>query len=238
MSNSVPASYSDRSGKLTTTAHDGDFLPGNRDISNDEHCLEMVYQVLLHNDQLAKEKVQRQLSEAVLGWLRFHPRREEARKYGNEEYYLAHAFECFWQAIVLDKEVELSTLSAVLKYLQASLDGVIIETLRNYSYSRELSIAESMETVETVEPGYPWRPFLAGHDNSSEIWKNIQSFLSNTREQHLAYLLFHCSLKPKEIIQSYPLEYSDLQEILHLRCKVMTGLTTAPSSLSFRLAAE
>lgn len=229
MSNSVPASYSDRSGKLTTTAQ-GDFSPGDRDKSNDEHFLEMVCQVLLHNDQLAKEKVQRQLSEAVLGLLHFHPRREEASKYGDEEYYMAQAFECFWQAIGQDKEVELRTLSVVLKYLQASLDGVITETLRNYSYSKELSIAKP------VEPDYPGKPVLTEHDNSSEIWKNIQSLLSNTREQRLAYLLFHCGLKPKEIVQSYPLEYSNLKEILHLRYKIMIRLTTSPSSLSFLLA--
>src|SRR5436305_5848333 len=192
----------------------------------------MVYQVLLHNDQLAKEKVHRQLSEAVLGWLRFHPRREEARKYGNEEYYMEQTFECFWQTIVQHREVGLSTFTAVLKYLQASLDGVIIETLRNYSYSRELSIAEP------VEPSYPGKPFSEGHDNSSEIWKDIQSLLSSAREQHLAYLLFHCGLKPKEIVQSYPLEYSNLKEILRLRYKVMSGLTTTESSLSFRLTVE
>ena len=119
----------------------------------------------------------------------------------------------------------------VLKYLQANLDGVIIEALRNHSYSREASRAEP------VEPGYPGKPFSADHDNSDEMWKNIQSLLSDAREQRLAYLLFHCGLKPKEIVQSYPLEYSNLKEILRLRYKVMSGFATAPSSPGIRLLA-
>ncbi|MFL5591851.1 MAG: hypothetical protein ACJ8DI_29955 [Ktedonobacteraceae bacterium] len=197
--------------------------------SVDEYCLEMFHQAILHNDQRAREEFQRQLSEAVLGWLLVHPRRDEACCYENEEYYVVQAFEYFWRAIAQDKEVELSTLTAVLKYLQACLDGIIIETLRNYSCSRELS---------TAEPGYQRKSFSAGHDNSHEVWKNIQSLLSDAREQRLAYLLFHCGLKPREIVQSYPLEYSNLQEILRLRYKVMSGLTTTESSLSFRLTVE
>ena len=197
--------------------------------SVDEHCLKMFHQALLHNDQRAREEFQQQLSEVVLGWLLVHPRREEAYCCENEGYYVVQAFEYFWRAIAQDKEVELSTLPAVLKYLQACLDGIIIETLRNFSYSRELSIAE---------PGYQRKPFSAGDDNSNEIWKNIQSQLSDARQQRLAYLLFHCGLKPREIVQSYPLEYSNLQEILRLRYKVMSGLTTTLSSLSFLLTVE
>jgi len=192
--------------------------------SVDEHCLDMFHQALLHNDQRGREEFQRQLSEAVFGWLLVHPRREEAGCCENEEYYVVQAFGYFWRAIAQDKAVELSTLTAVLKYLQASLDGIIIETLRNYSCSRELSIAE---------PGCQRKSFSTGHDNSNEIWKNIQSLLSDARQQRLAYLLFHCGLKPREIVQSYPLEYSNLQEILRLRYKVMSGLTRTLSSLSF-----
>jgi hypothetical protein len=197
--------------------------------SVDEHCLKMFHQALLHNDQRAREEFQQQLSEVVLGWLLVHPRREEACCCENEEYYVVQAFEYFWRAIAQDKEVELSTLTAVLKYLQASLDGIIIETLRNFSCSRELSVAE---------PGYQRKSFSVGHDNSNEIWKNIQSLLSDARQQRLAFLLFHCGLKPREIVQTYPLEYSNLQEILHLRYKVMSGLTTTLSSLSFQLTVE
>jgi len=211
MSNPVSASCSDWSEKPARTSH-GDSSPTDQDIGNDQHCLEMFHQALQHNDQRAREEFQHQLSEVVLGWLRLHPRREESCHCVNEECYVVQTFEYFWQAIAQHKEAEFSTLTAVLKYLQASLDGIIIETLRNSSCSRELSMAE---------PSYPRKSFSAGHDNGNEIWKNIQSLLSDAREQRLAYLLFYCGLKPREIAQSYPLEYSNLQEILHLRHNVI-----------------
>lgn len=183
--------------------------------SGDEHCLEMFHQALLYNDQHARKKFQRRLSVAVRGWLRDHPRREEAHCCENEDYYVMQAFEYFWRATARQKQVELSTLTAVLMYLQASLDGVIIETLRNHCSSRELPIAEPQES------GYPGKPFPAGRVNSHEIWENIQSFLSDAREQRLAYLLFHCGLKPREIVQSYPMEYGNLEEIVYLRQNVI-----------------
>lgn len=183
--------------------------------SEDEHYLAMFHQALLYDDQVARKKFQRRLSEAMLGWLRVHPRREEAHCCENEEYYVMQAFEYFWRATARHKQVELSTLTAVLKYLQASLDGVIIETLRTNCSSRELPIAEP------VEPGHPGKSFPAGRVNGHEIWENIQSVLLDAREQRLAYLLFHCGLKPREIVQSYPMEYSNLEEIVRLRHKVI-----------------
>ena len=59
-----------------------------------------------------------------------------------------------------------------------------------------------------------------GTDNS-EVWEILQMILSNPREQRLAYLLFHCGLKPREIIHYCPQEWSNVQEIYRLRRNIL-----------------
>ena len=56
---------------------------------------------------------------------------------------------------------------------------------------------------------------------SNELWEMLRNMLPNTREQRLAYLLFHCALKPKEILHLFPREFQDVQEINVLRRSII-----------------
>jgi hypothetical protein len=55
-----------------------------------------------------------------------------------------------------------------------------------------------------------------GQKSAGELWKTIQEILPDVRMQRLAYLLFHCDLKPREIVHFCAEEFSDLQEIYRL----------------------
>ncbi len=59
---------------------------------------------------------------------------------------------------------------------------------------------------------------------AQKTWHAIEHILANAREQRIAYLLFHCGLTPNEIVHRCPQEFTDLQEVLHLRCSVMKKL--------------
>ena len=56
---------------------------------------------------------------------------------------------------------------------------------------------------------------------SGEVWQMLCAMLSDSREQRLAYLLYNCGLKPKEIVQICPQEWSDIQEIYRLRRSII-----------------
>ena len=60
--------------------------------------------------------------------------------------------------------------------------------------------------------------------DSGELWEILQRALPNEREQRLAYLLYHCNLKPREIVRFCPQEWNDVQEIYHLRRNIMERL--------------
>ena len=76
------------------------------------------------------------------------------------------------------------------------------------------------------EPDTYYSRVSATKDNygSSEAWDNIKSLLSNERERRLAYLFYHCNLKPKEIVRDYPEEFSYTQEIYQLTRNIMERL--------------
>lgn len=56
------------------------------------------------------------------------------------------------------------------------------------------------------------------------LWQLVERVLTNTREQRVAYLLFHCALTPNEIVQRCALEFPDIQEVHSLRCAIMKKL--------------
>ena len=160
------------------------------------------------------------------GWLHRHPKRDIACRLESEENYIAQTFERFWQATALASHVEFTTLAAALQYLRASLNGVILDTLRTYARPGEVMLSEIGEEGELQ---------AENTTDSSNVWEALQTMLSDEREKRLAYLLFHCGLKPREIIRFCPQEWSDVHEIYRLRRNIMERLLHNADQLRWRL---
>src|SRR5207249_4605206 len=137
--------------------------------------------------------VEQCLGEVVRGWLHGHPCREAACRWQSEEDYVALAFERFWQATV-QQQVTFRTLAGALVYLRASLHGAILDTLRASSRPREVPMPLARE------------PYVEDQADSNEVWEILHTMLPSEREQRLAYLLYHCGLKPREIVRFRPQE--------------------------------
>jgi hypothetical protein len=181
----------------------------------EEYGLELLRRATVHRDQEAWTGLQHCYGGLVRSWLRRHPKREIAYLLESDENFVAQTFERFWQATTLTQRVEFNTLAAALQYLRASLNGVILDTLRTYARPGEITLPEPGEIVE---------PYTEDKTDSSEVWETLQTMLSNEREQRLAYLLFHCGLSPKDIVYSYSQEFHDVREISHLRHSIFEQL--------------
>ena len=77
---------------------------------------------------------------------------------------------------------------------------------------------------------------MEDNTENGEVWESLHMLLTNHREQRLAYLLFHCGLKPREIIRFCPQEWSDIQEIYRLRSNIMERLLRNADHLRWRLS--
>jgi hypothetical protein len=175
------------------------------------YSLELLRYAIAHSDQDAWARVQQCLSATVLSWLHKHPQREVVCGWQSEENHVVLTFERFRQAMV-QRQVAFETLTEALLYLQASLCGTILDTLRASSRPREVS-----------QP-LPEKPSAEDRTASPEVWASLQTMPSNGREQRLAYLLYHCGLGPREIMRCCPQEWSDVQEIYRLRRTILERL--------------
>jgi hypothetical protein len=144
-----------------------------------------------------------------------HPEWGAARELGSEENYVARTFERFWQSTTLTQHIEFNSLAGALHYLQACLNGVVTDTLRAYSPSKQIPLPEPNGPEE-----------LQSEDNfeSNDVWDNLKKLIPDSNEQRLAYLLFHCGLKPRQILRFCPQEFSNIHEIYRLRTNLMNRL--------------
>jgi len=192
----------------------------------DEYGLELLRRAIVQENEEAWTGMQHCFSRLVCGWLHRHPKRDVACRLESEENYVAQTFERFWQATALIRHMEFITLAAALHYLHACLNGAILDTLRAYARPREVMLPETGEAGELM---------AENNTDSSEVWEAIQTMLVDEREKRLAYLLFHCGLKPREIIRFCSQEWSDIREIYRLRRNIMERLLHNADQLRWRL---
>jgi hypothetical protein len=174
--------------------------------------LELLRRASIDGDLEAWTAFQQSLEETVLTWLHEHPGREAACRVHSERHFVAQAFEQVHQ-VVVRRQVACETLSEVVLYLRASLNGAILEALR---VSRRPGAASS-----------PW-PDGENRPERSAVWDRLQARLSNQRERRLAYLLYHCGLEPAEIVRCCPQEWSDVHVVARLRRSILMQLMKGP----------
>ena len=190
----------------------------------ESYGVELFRRATVEDDEQAWFWVQHCFGGLVRAWLRRHPNRVAACRLESEETYVAQTFERFWLATTLKQRLDFSTLAAALQYLRASLHAAIVDTLRVYARSRDVSMPE------------PGEPQVEENPESSEVWEVLQGILSNPREQRLAYLLFYCGLKPREIVRWCPQEWSSAGEIYALRRTILERLLRNADHLRWRLS--
>lgn len=213
-------------GVLTTRCMEELHNYGQGAPSDERFGMELFYRALIQRNSLAWEAVQHCFHESMCRWLRNHPLRDVACDYDSEENYVALGFARFWQAMVNKQDGMFQSLGAAMKYLRACLHAGIIDTLRTYSRVR---------VVGLPEPGEAGEPSSEDDYDSGELWQVISHLIPQKREQRVAYLLYHCGLKPRAIVHFCYEEFNDVQEIYHMRRNIIERLRRNADYLRNRL---
>lgn len=198
--------------------------------TQNQEGLELFQRAISQCDDEAWSLLIERYQGLVLAWVRNHSRHELAYRYHNPEYYVALAFERFWQATTRNRSLTFTTLEAALSYLKASLNGAILDTLRSYTRPE----------IPLPEPGAFTPGELASEDSpyEQELWDVIKSLLPTPRERRVAYLLFHCGLKPREIVQFCKNEFPEVREVHRLRRNIVERLLRQADTIRWRLGEE
>ncbi|HTI14409.1 MAG TPA: hypothetical protein VL461_07550 [Dictyobacter sp.] len=193
--------------------------------SDDRYCLEILRRAVVFHNNDAWIFLQKQFSENIRLWLSGHTYRELALRYENDQTYIDDTFRRFWQA-VSDQSLSFHTLAAALSYLRLCLHCAIMDTLRAFARAN----------VERIpDYGHPDEPQVEDQYHENELWEIIQSMLSGAKEQRVAYLHFHCNLKPREIIRYCPGEFRNEEEIYRLKRNIMERIMRNASKLRWKL---
>jgi hypothetical protein len=160
--------------------------------------LQLLALARLHNDEQLWSALERCFTPVIRACLRRHPRYEEASRVKAERRYVILALEKFRHEVVA-QGMAFPTLSASLRYLLVCINSVLLDTLRSVAWFEKIKQHElliSDASTEAMDPALLQ-----------------QRLASDEREQRLAYLLFYCGLKPREIVDLCPSEFDNLQEI-------------------------
>jgi hypothetical protein len=109
---------------------------------------ELLHRATSHDNQQVWETWQRCLTEVLRSWLRRHPRAEEACHVDSEERYLARTFERFRQAVTDGQLPASAPLPTVLRYLQACLNGVLLDALRSKARPQGIRLQKPADPEE------------------------------------------------------------------------------------------
>jgi hypothetical protein len=197
--------------------------------SNDQYCLEIFRRAMQERDDAAWTLLVDRFQEFLLAAFRRHPRCEAASRLDSPENYVARAFARFWMAAVHNQQVTFTSLGAALLYLRICLNSTILDLLRSYARTREVLLPElDFATEEAVEDQV----------EGSELWEVIRTMLLSERERRLAFLLYPCNLKPREIVRLCPQEFSNVDEIYRLRRNIADRLERGANQIRWRLNGE
>jgi hypothetical protein len=163
--------------------------------------LQLLSLARLHNDEQLWSALERCFTPVIRAWLRRHPRYQEACHVKAERRYVVLALAKFRHEVVAQAKV-FPTLSDGLRYLLVCMNGVLLDTLRSVAWFEKIKHHELLISDASLEA---MDPVLLQ-----------QQLSTNEREQRLAYLLFYCGLKPREVIDLCPSEFAHLQEIYQL----------------------
>ena len=197
---------------------------------DESYSVELLRRALVTHSDMAWSLLQQCFSETLRNWIWSHPGRDVALLRDSEENYIAQTFTRFWLA-VRDQHIEFTTLSAISGYLHATLNGLLTDTLRFHlrGRTREAPLPASGCFQEPAAPDY--------HDGQS-TWESIASLLPDERERRLAYLLYHCGLKPRDIVRRCSPEFPDVQEIYRLNHNIVERLRRNRDRLRYILGGD
>ncbi len=211
---------------------------------DDIYCLEIFRRAILQQDGQAWEVLMARFHDTVMSWLRRHPSGELVCQLESEQYFVDRAFARFWNATMHKPQMEFASVGAALYYLKTCLNCEILDTLRAQRRAREVPLPDVgfsehalwQEKEASRQENTFIEPEEKEPDEGSELWEAMESLLPDERERRVAYLLYYCNLKPREIVRYCPDEFSDVKEVYYLGRNIIDRLKRNSDKLRWRLS--
>src|SRR6266700_4985167 len=200
----------------------------NKEPGDDAYILEIFRRAVIMKNDAAWAVLREQFRENLHLWISRHPARDVALHIEDEQSYIDDAFRRFWQA-VSEQKLTFSALADALSYLRLCLYCSITDTVRAYSRVKE-------EVISDYDQSTWEEPSIEDRYDEYDYWETIQNILPGEKERRVAYLHFHCNLKPREIMRYCSGEFSGEEEIYRLKRNITERILRNADKILWKLS--
>lgn len=186
------------------------------------YCFELFRRAILEGNQRAWELLYRQYRPLVTSWVE---RNATFSRFNEQaDFFVNRAFEKFWSAVTPEKFADFADLKSLLRYLQMCVHSVVIDHARRAERAR-LMDEEDEERLETAEQATvdPEAEAIERLQNI-ELWQWIAGRLQDDRQRLLLYASFVLAMKPAEVLEKYPQQFSEIGEVYSAKENLMARL--------------
>jgi DNA-directed RNA polymerase specialized sigma24 family protein len=183
----------------------------------DPACFELFRRALAGGDQRAWACLLAQYSRLVGFWVRQHPRLAEC---GEEvDYFVNATFARMARAITPDKFGNYEHVGQLIAFLKRCAFTAVIDHARDEQRQPMMLEATGNEAPPAEPP--PGDP--------SDDWRRcIEPRLRGPKERLVAYASWVLDLPPREIIEAWPAEFENVQEIFKVKANLIERLRRDP----------
>jgi hypothetical protein len=185
-----------------------------------EACFELFRRCIVAGDAEAWQAIHTQYEREVLNWVSHHPR--FALTGESAEYFANGAFTRFFIHLTPEKFGHFPNLATLLRYLKLCVHGEV----------SDYPVAPTGELLETHAAPVPAEPGVLRADRN-RFWQQIRALLHDPRELAVVYGSFVLDLKPREIHNRMPAEFTSVSEVYRTKANVLERLARAPELKHF-----
>jgi DNA-directed RNA polymerase specialized sigma24 family protein len=173
------------------------------------HCFELFRRAIVERDQEAWSILYSQYRPLVAGWVR--------GSFDQADDGVNQAWAKFWRSVDPDTFVNrFSGIGKVMAFLKLCAYSVRIDEHRRDKARATISLGEMNL------PDHP--PPQEENLVLEELLKYIEPRLQNEQERLVFCLSFQVGLKPREIAQNYPAQFSDVKEVMRIKERIVWRL--------------
>ena len=174
-----------------------------RHSSDPQFCFELLRRALANELSEAFTRVYQNYERQVMIWVYGHSRFAQTGE--DADYFAGLAWSAFYFALRGPKFAGFGSLPQVLAYLKMCVHSAIAQYLRDQQPGALAQLDDAMYVAHTPELGL--------RIDAAEIWECIARALPNARDQLLARCVFMQDLKPRQIMQAFPKQWSGEREV-------------------------
>ncbi|MGQ0602783.1 MAG: RNA polymerase sigma factor [Anaerolineales bacterium] len=201
-------------------------------VENDPaYCYELMRRCFVEKDQRAWDLVYSQYKAQLIRWTVRHPQFSLAGLEADD--CMQRVFLRLFRVITPEKFGQFPSLAAVLRYMQMTVNSVIMDAVRAAQHQQWFN------TIDGEGEDLPRSAFTGAeatwtdHDRQ-RWWALIAAKLHDERELVIIRASFVLAMKPAEILKTYPQLFHGIDEIYRTKQNVLERLSRDADLTEFR----